>query len=288
MSASAARGVIDSARMASWLFIPWVRVNAWVIDVPFRDRELVIEPFCAFVVAGLVLGYGVALLFAKNHGRSLELTMGLALYLVVFGFPISYLLNGLFYDPERFFSVISNPAEIPKARLGWSMYGGIVGILLGAWAWRWRHKASILQIGDAFAFAGPFGWATARVGCFLTHDHPGRKTDFFLAVADFQTGSPPYAPRHDLGLYDVLVIGAIAVAFLVLSRKPRKPGFYVGLLPALYAPCRFMLDFLRAPVSEGGDIRYAGLTPAQYGSVLLLVAGVLVLRRVAKSDVAPS
>ncbi|MGB5210340.1 MAG: prolipoprotein diacylglyceryl transferase family protein, partial [Gammaproteobacteria bacterium] len=114
------------------------------------------------------------------------------------------------------------------------------------------------------------------------------KTDFFLAVADFQAGTPPYEPRHDLGLYDVLIMAAIAVIFLILSRKPRKPGLYVGLLPVLYAPCRFLLDFLRAPVSEGGDIRYAGLTPAQYGSVALLVAGVLVLRRVARSHAVPS
>jgi phosphatidylglycerol:prolipoprotein diacylglycerol transferase len=274
--------------MASWLFIPWFRVSPWVLDVPFRDRDLVVEPFFALVVIGLVVGYAVALLFAKKHGRPLDLTMSLALYLVVFAFPISYLLNGLVYDPERFFSVVSHPSEIPGAELGWSMYGGIVGTLVGAWAWKWRHMASILEVGDAFAFAGPFGWSIARVGCFVTHDHPGRTTDFFLAVADFQTGVPPYEARHDLGLYDVLVIGTIAVVFIVLSRKPRKPGLYVGLVAVLYAPCRFVLDFLRAPLSEGGDIRYAGLTPAQYGSVLLLIAGVLVLRRVAKSDVAPS
>jgi phosphatidylglycerol:prolipoprotein diacylglycerol transferase len=280
--------MIESVPMAFWLFIPWFRVNPWVLDVPFRDRELVVQPFLALVVAALVVGYAVALLFAKRHGRPLDLTMSLALYLVVFAFPISYLLNGLLYDPERFFSVVSHPSEIAGARLGWSMYGGIVGTLVGAWAWKWRHKASILEVGDAFAFAGPFGWSIARVGCFLTHDHPGRTTDFFLAVADFQTGAPPYEPRHDLGLYDVVVMVAIAVVFLVLSRKPRKPGFYVGLLPVLYAPCRFLLDFLRAPLSEGGDIRYAGLTPAQYGSVLLLVAGALVLRRVAKSDAAAS
>jgi phosphatidylglycerol:prolipoprotein diacylglycerol transferase len=274
--------------MASWLFIPWFRMSPWVLDVPFRDRELVIEPFFALVVVGLGVGYVVALLFAKMHGRPLDLTMSLALYLVVFSFPISYVFNAAFYLPEQFRSLVHYPAELFRAELGWSMLGGIVGCILGAWVWKWRHKASIHEIGDAFAFAGPFGWGIARVGCFLTHDHPGSKTEFFLAVADFQAGTPPYEPRHDLGLYDVLVMGTIAVTFLILSRKPRKPGFYVGLLPVLYAPCRFLLDFLRAPLAEGGDIRYGGLTPAQYGSVLLLVAGVLVLRRVAKSDAVPT
>ena len=288
MRVPAVAGMIDSAPMASWLFIPWFRVSPWVLEVPFRSREFVLHPFFALVVIAIIVGYVVALVFAKKHERPVELTMSLALYLVAFSFPISYLLSGLLYEPERFFAVISHPAEIAGARLGWSMYGGIAGTLVGAWMWKWRHKASILEVGDAFAFAGPFGWSIARVGCFVTHDHPGHKTDFFLAVADFQTGLPPYEARHDLGLYDVLILGGIAVTFLMLSRKPRKSGFYVGLLPVLYAPSRFLLDFLRAPVSEGGDIRYAGLTPAQYGSVLLLVAGVLVLRRVSTSEEAPS
>ncbi len=274
--------------MASCLFIPWFRASPWVLDVPFRDRELVVEPFVVLIIAALVVGYAVALLFAKQHGRPLDLTMSLAFYLVLFSFPFSYVLNAAFYVPEEFRNLVRYPAELFRAGLGWSMYGGIIGTLVGAWVWKWRHKASILEVGDAFAFAGPFGWSIARLGCFLTHDHPGRTTDFFLAIADFQAGTPPYEPRHDLGFYDVLVMGTIAVVFIVLSRKPRKPGFYVGLLPVLYAPCRFLLDFLRAPVSEGGDIRYAGLTPAQYGSVLLLIAGAVVLRRVAKSDAAPS
>jgi len=274
--------------MMALLFIPWFRVNPWFLHVPILDRDVVLYPFSVFVITGLLVGYAVALVFAKRQGHSVALTMSLAFYLVIFSFPISYLTNGLLYEPERFFFAISHPSELFRANLGWSMFGGIIGTVVGAWVWKWRHKASILQIGDAFAFAGPFGWSIARVGCFATHDHPGRKTDFFLAVADFETGVPPYEPRHDLGLYDVLAMGTIAVAFLVLSRKPRKSGFYVGWLAVLYAPCRFMLDFLRAPVSEGGDIRYAGLTPAQYGSVLLLVAGVLVLQRVAKNNAVPN
>jgi len=213
MSASAATGVIDSARMASWLFIPWLRVNPWVLDVPFRQRELVVQPFLASVVAALVIGYVVAIWFAKKHNRPVDLTLSLALYLVAFSFPISYLLNGLFYQPDKFFDVLSRPSEIAGAKLGWSMYGGIIETIVGAWVWKWRHKTSILQIGDAFAFAGPFGWTIARLGCFVTHDHPGRVSDFFLAVADYQTGSPPYEPRHDLGLYGAIVLTAIAILF---------------------------------------------------------------------------
>jgi hypothetical protein len=78
------------------LFVPWFRVYPWVLEVPFRDHDLVIQPFVAFVVAALIVGYAVALLFANKHGRPVDLTMSLALYLVAFSFPISYILNGLF------------------------------------------------------------------------------------------------------------------------------------------------------------------------------------------------
>jgi phosphatidylglycerol:prolipoprotein diacylglycerol transferase len=56
----------------------------------------------------------------------------------------------------------------------------------------------------------------------------------------------------------------------------------VGLLPVVYAPVRFMLDFLRI-----ADVRYFQFTPGQYGAAVLLVAGVLVLRFVSAHREAP-
>ena len=269
------------------LFIPWFEVGPWVVDLPFRQRQIVLEPFAVLVLLASVVALAVALLFARRHGRSVDLTLNLAVYLVAFGYPISYLFNGLFYSPDQFFRLVQRPTQVLDLRLGWSMYGGVLGAAVGAWVWKWRAKGSILEVGDGFAFATPFAWAVARVGCFVTHDHPGRVTDFALAVADFRAGAPPYEPRHDLGLYDGMVFAVLAVVFLVLARRPRPKGFYIAALPLLYAPCRFLLDFLRAPPAEGGDLRYAGLTPAQYGSVVLVAFGALLMQRLIKRSPAP-
>lgn len=247
--------------------------------------QITVQPFAVLVWLALLVGMSTAVLFAKTHDRSVPETLNLALYLVLFSFPISYVLNAAFYLPETFRDLARHPADLFRAQLGWSMFGGIVGAILGAWAWKWRTGGSILRVGDAAAFAGPFGWFFARLGCFITHDHPGRVTTFFLAVEDFRVGAPPYQPRHDLGLYDAIVIAVIAVVFAVLSRKQRPDGFYVALLPLLYTPCRFLLDFLRAPLEEGGDIRYAGLTPGQYAAAGLFVVGALLMRRI-RSDAA--
>jgi phosphatidylglycerol:prolipoprotein diacylglycerol transferase len=117
------------------------------------------------------------------------------------------------------------------------------------------------------------------MGCFVVHDHPGKVTDFALAVSDYQFGAPPFQPRHDLGLYEVIYSAAIIALFIWLERRSRRPvGFYCVLLPLAYAPVRFFLDFLRATPLEGGDIRYAGLTPAQWSSILMVCIGLAVWR----------
>lgn len=260
--------------------IPWFTLGPWAVKLPWGDAEVLIAPFEASVILALVVGVVAAKRFARTHGRSVAATMDLAVYLVFFSFPASWILNGVFYEPDLFKYVLHHPSEILEVRLGWSSYGGIVGCILGAWVWKWRTGGSILRVGDSAAFAGPFGWSVARVGCFVTHDHPGIVSSFPLAVADYQVGTPPYEARHDLGLYEGLVFVAIAAVFLILSRKQRPDGFYVAALPLLYNPLRFCLDFLRASPSEGGDIRYAGLTPGQCASVVLFIVALFVLRRI--------
>ena len=266
---------------AAMLAIPWVSVEPWSVPTPFSAMELTVHVYDLLVFISLVVGLLVAVWFAKTHRRSLRLTLSLALHLVAFSFPISALLNAVFYDPETLVGALKTPSQLWRFRFGLSSYGGIVGAVIGGLVWQSRHRGSLLRIGDAAAFAGPFGWAVGRLGCFLTHDHPGRRSDFLLAVADYRVGEPPYSARHDLGLYEMLVFLGIAAAFAFLPRKPRPDGFYVALLPLLYTPVRFALDVLRAPAFEGGDIRYGGLTPGQYASITLFIAGTVLMRRIA-------
>lgn len=270
--------------MSVSLLIPWFRWEPIIVEL--GAREVTVFPFQIMAGIALVVVIAVAVLFTAKHERSVEVTLDFAVHILLLAFPVSYMLNGILYEPDTFLHVLQNPSEAFSQRLGWTMYGGILGGILGAWVWKWRRKGSIVEAADAFAFAGPFGWCIARMGCFVVHDHPGRTSEFLLAVADYRVGDPPYLPRHDLGLYDAMLLAAIAAVFMLLSRSPRKPGFYLGLLPLLYAPVRFLLDFLRAPASEGGDIRYAGLTPSQYISIGLIVAGVVVMRKVRESSAA--
>ena len=272
--------------MIATLTIPWFQWQP--IPVTFGGHELTIEPFKLTMAAAMLVALAVTLSFARRHERPVELTLDLAIHMVLFAFPVSYLLTGIFYEPGALRDFLREPSFALANRFGFSMYGGILGALLGAWLWKRRRKASFLSVGDPLAFSVPFAWSIGRVGCFGVHDHPGRVSDFFLAVEDYRAGLPPYQPRHDLGLYDAIVLACIAVAFAILGRTRRKPGFYVALLALLHAPARFFLDFLRAQFVEGGDIRYAGLTPSQYVAVGFFAIGAALMRRVQQSDADPS
>jgi prolipoprotein diacylglyceryltransferase len=154
--------------------------------------------------------------------------------------------------------------------LGLSSYGGFFGSILGLLVWKLRRGFSMVAVGDGALFAFPIGWAFGRTGCFITHDHPGKVSDFFLAVDNYNLQGQP---RHDLGLYEVFWSVAVTGLFFFLARKRRRRGFYMGLICILYAPVRFFLDFLRAEPDLGGDIRYFMLTPGQWSSFALLAVG---------------
>jgi phosphatidylglycerol:prolipoprotein diacylglycerol transferase len=273
--------MLGSPAMHALLFIPWFRLEAWDIPLPFSfpilGDTLSIQPFGVLVATGVLLGAWVAGKFAERNELDPVATGDLVTYAVVTGFILGYFLNGFLYERETFMEALRNPSMFFNTWLGLSSYGGFFGGILGCFIWKWRTKKELLPYANAVCFGLPFGWLFGRLGCFVVHDHPGKVSDFFLAVDNYQFGQPPFQPRHDLGLYEVIYSLLIIALFIGLERAKRRPvGFYCVLLPIVYAPVRFFLDFLRATPLEGGDVRYGGLTPAQWASFLMLGVGIAV------------
>ncbi|MGB0679333.1 MAG: prolipoprotein diacylglyceryl transferase, partial [Polyangiales bacterium] len=222
------------------------------------------------------VGSRVAEKHGERQGIDAGVTADLVTYIVLCGFIFGYFLNAAFYEPETFVAILKDPRKLFSHYLGLSSFGGFIGAVVGILWWRARRGRTVLPVADAVAFGFPFGWVFGRMGCFVVHDHPGRPSDFFLAVADYPVGSPPYVARHDLGLYEMLWSMAVAALFSYLARRRRPAGFYLAALPLLYAPIRFVLDELRASPEEGGDIRYGGLTPGQYAALGFFILGLAI------------
>jgi phosphatidylglycerol:prolipoprotein diacylglycerol transferase len=153
----------------------------------------------------------------------------------------------------------------------------------------------ILPHADVVLAVFPIFWVFGRAGCAVVHDHPGKRApaDSPLAVAYGPGPSTDLGfielrhgvePRYDLGLLELVFAVVLAIAFMATWRSAHKTGFYVVTTFLAYAPVRFMLDFLRAPPVEGGDIRYGLLTPAQWACVAMFGVGVWLLRHVAARE----
>lgn len=265
------------------LSIPWFKPEP-IRLFPLPDVEklpdgVYLHPFGLMVALGVLVGVLITDRRGRREGlhpRALGELMG---YVLIAGFVLGHVLDAIFYHWD---TVVARPSFLLEMWNGLSSFGGFIGAVLGAVLWAKFRRAPLVAFADPIAFAFPFGWTCGRIGCFFAHDHPGAVTDFVLAVEDYQIFGmmPPWQTRHDLGLYEAMFSVLVAGLFLVLGRKRRRRGFYLAILPLLYAPVRFGLDFLRATDVPQADPRFFGLTPGHYGSIALFLVGIALAVRV--------
>jgi len=243
-------------------------VFPFVAEPALNLGPLRINAFQVCVFAAVICGFELVVRRSGRLGWDRNLVLDMVLWSIGLGFVGSHVFDVVAYQPE---ALRARPWLLLEIWGSMSSFGGLIGGILGAiWITR-RKKLSWHRIGEFFeicAFAFPFAWIFGRLGCSLAHDHIGVETTSFLAVRF------PDGPRYDLGLLELIWTLVIAGAFLLLDRKPRPVGFFVGLFFVLYGPVRFALDMLRT-----GDERWLGWTAGQYLSVIATLAGVALLAR---------
>jgi phosphatidylglycerol---prolipoprotein diacylglyceryl transferase len=239
---------------------------------------LSINPFGLLVAVGILLAARLCGKEAEQRGLSAQVLADFAFWGVLGGVVVGHWVHLFAYHPEE---LAKGPLQVLWVWDGLSSMGGLLGGIIAAVLFFRRKGLRFGPYGDPLALGVAFGWGVARVGCFAVHDHPGRLTDFPLAVAW------PGGARHDLGLYDALVLFACFGLLWVLNRRGLLRDRLLPLLAVIYGTCRFFLDFLRATDLSYVDARYLGLTPAQYAVMALVVYGLVQLVRGARAPAAP-
>ena len=261
--------------------IPYVEHPSWQLG------PLTIHAFGVAVAAAMWLGLTMGQRRFERTGLDVIIGNRLGGWIIAGGILGAHLFSVLFYFPHK---LREDPWLLLRvwediSSVG-GMLGGVAAALLFFWiastATDWRTR---LRYFDVVAFAFAPALAVGRVGCALAHDHPGRVTDFPLAISLQSSAARDLLSRvyesaglafpadaatlgfHDLGLYEFLFVGLVIVpAFVWWSRRSRPNGFYLVSFAALYLPVRFGLDMLRV-----ADARYLGLTPAQWAAAIALV-----------------
>ncbi len=250
------------------------------IDLPvYQLGPIPIDPWGTLVCIGFVLGLEVARARGIKLGLDVRDIVDGIVFTVLSGFIVGHLVHVLAYNPQQ----LQEQGIVALLRVwaGFSSFGGFIGAVLGVtFFYKVVRKRPFWPHADTIMFGFPFGWVFGRLGCFSVHDHIGKPTDSPLGVvfpANHWTGG---GTRFDLGLLEAIVALVLVITFLALARRPRVAGTFCATWCLVYAPARFGLDFLRNTDLSNADVRWAGLTPAQWGCILMFGTGLALVRYV--------
>ncbi|MEM9069412.1 MAG: prolipoprotein diacylglyceryl transferase family protein [Myxococcota bacterium] len=278
-----ALGVLTGSRLAEWQGKQWgVRPS---ITADFITHVTVIGLVSCYVLNGLFYEFDeLVAVVSEPMALGAGLIAGLFVFVQMSKEEEAGPQKGAIIAVAIAVAITAGVGSLIKSRwLGLSSFGGFLGAAFSVWVWKARRKLPALPLAELACWCFPAVWIFGRSGCFVVHDHPGAETTFFLGVENFHNN--PGVIRHDLGLYEVLwALVVTALFFKLRHRQTRPTGFFVALLPLLYTPVRFGLDFLRATDVANPDNRFYGLTPAQYAAIGFFFFSVYFLRRVLRSD----
>jgi phosphatidylglycerol:prolipoprotein diacylglycerol transferase len=253
---------------------------------PIDLGPLPLQPFGILVATGVLVGAWLARKQAIRLGLDDDELRGLSAWVLVGGFAGAHVFDVLAYEWDKF---VDDPLLIVKVWAGISSYGGFLGGAIGFYLYCRRRALSLGAYGDAIVYGLIPGFTFGRVGCTIVHDHVGRATDLALGI-DYplgfaaQHGYHQPTRMHNLGMYELMYLIPVCLILFWIGRKPRPRGLLVVLAGTLYAPVRFFLDFLRF---NDSDPRYLGLTFAQWMSIVVTVAGIYGLAKLARRPAPP-
>ncbi len=249
--------------------IPYFRVPA----IPVGG--VMVGPFLIAILTGAAVMHYRFLRRLAARGLSPELGGRMSLIVSVSALLFAHLMVAV-YEPARF---LSGRIKLRDLWNGLSAMGGTIGFVFGWILFRFWHRSEPsagAPMFDAAVYCAPLGCAVMRIGCFLVHDHPGKRSEHWLAVA-FPDGA-----RWDLGLIEMLFWFAMAAGFALLDRKPRRTGFYPALTFVIYPLFRLSVLPLRS-----GQTQYSGLPVDAWVAMIVIPIGLWFAQRILRPAVAP-
>lgn len=207
------------------------------------------------------------------------------LWVAVIGIVIGARLGHVFFYDWSYYKM--HLSEIPKVwHGGLASHGGTAGLLIAlyifAYATRKRYPGiKFIDLCDLMAIPAAFAATCIRIGNFFNQEIVGTPTNLPWAVLFAHPADGVSAiPRHPVQLYEAIIYFA---TFLILSftwlkkRDSLKPGVLIGMLFIAIFGSRFMIEFLKQPLTTSMDQTF--LQTGQLLSIPFVIVGIYLTSR---------
>ncbi|NOZ28926.1 MAG: prolipoprotein diacylglyceryl transferase [Chloroflexi bacterium] len=197
----------------------------------------------------------------------------------ILGARIQYVLTSSLESPAMRQYYLEDPVRIIATwQGGLGIYGALLGGILGLALYARRADLALWRWANFVIVGVPLGQAIGRWGNFFNQELYGAPTDLPWAVtidpANRLPGYESFATFHPVFLYESLwnLIGFALLFWLGWRYGDRLlDGELVGLYAIWYPTGRFLIEFIRLGYTD-----VAGLTPAQWASLIAIVIGAFI------------
>ncbi|MFC2000123.1 prolipoprotein diacylglyceryl transferase [Chloroflexota bacterium] len=217
-----------------------------------------------------------------------ELAIGAGLTAVPAGIIFSKLLHVI----DKFGYYMDNPGDIFN-RGGLTVFGAIIGGILGAWLYCRFRKEPFGPLGDVAVPGIALGQVVGRMACTLNGCCAGKLTTLPWAFTYTNDQSEAWLlnePLHPTQAYEMLLnLVLFAVTFWILRGRLRPPGMLMAAYLAMYAAGTAIIRVFRGDT----ETFIGSLQEAQFVSILIVIVcvGLLIAKKtywVRKGDLAPA
>lgn len=255
---------------------------------PFDILGVTVNPTFHFygliIVAGILLAAAVAAWMARRDRKDPDHVWNGLIWVVLFGVIFARAWHVLFpsindardraWYFEHFFDLNAGPLVLWSG--GLSIFGAVLGGIIGIAIYAYRNKLDYLTWMDLGAVVVPLGQAIGRWGNYVNEELFGKPTDLPWGMT--LTNPPPQFAAdtrfHPIFLYESLwnLLAFGLLLWLWLRYRDRlKKGDFVLLYLVLYGIARYLLEYLRVDVTLVNGVNVSQVTTAIAGLVALVL-----------------
>jgi len=262
--------------------LPFLAITIDIDPVIFEAGGLTLTWHGLFTAVGIILGVSLSIWLIKKDGVPSEIGQEIALVAV-----IAAIIGA------RLFYVAEHPGDFTKPweivtkinEGGITLYGGLIGGVLGGLAYGFWRKLPIAISLDAAAPGMILGQGIGRIGDLINGEHWADQTSLPWAVRythpdtlaeKAPAGLPPLEVHPTAGGYEMIGDFVIlALLLFVLRRVIKTPGWVFCSYVALYGIMRFALSYTRTNEATLLDVPVPQLVAGATVGLAVITASVL-------------